>query len=164
MKRDKMRILMVCLGNICRSPLAEGILRYQLEEKGIFDIEVDSCGFEAYHLNDSPDKRSVEVGLKYGIDIRSQRQRLFKYEDFEKFDKIYVMDSNNYSDIASMALTKNDLKNVDFITNILYPNQNKAVPDPYYGGKDGFEKVYKMLDECCKAIIENFKKGKLIVE
>lgn len=151
---------MVCLGNICRSPLAEGILKHRLEEERMFNVEVDSCGFERYHLNDPPDYRSVEVAKKHGIDISHQRQRLFNYDDFENFDKIYVMDANNFSDVASVARTQDDLKKVHFITNVLTPNQNKAVPDPYYGGKDGFEKVYNMLNVCCEAIIENIKKEK----
>lgn len=148
---------MVCLGNICRSPLAEGVLRSKLENEGIFNVEVDSCGFEAYHLNDPPDKRSVEVALKHGVDIRNQRQRLFKYEDFCLFDKIYVMDSNNFSDVASMAQRNSDLNNVDFLSNLIYPGQNKAIPDPYYGGKEGFEKVYRMIDECCDELVKKIK-------
>ena len=160
MKGKKTRILMVCLGNICRSPLAEGILKHRLEEEGIFDVEVDSCGFERYHLNDPPDYRSVEVAKKHGIDISHQRQRLFIYDDFEHFDKIYVMDSNNFSDVASVARTQEDLKKVSFITNILSPTQNRAVPDPYYGGKDGFEKVYSVLSDCVEEIILKIKAGK----
>lgn len=99
----------------------------------------------------------MEVALKHGVDIRIQRQRLFKYEDFSLFDKIYVMDSNNFSDVASMAQRNSDLNNVDFLSNLIYPGQNKAIPDPYYGGKEGFENVYRMIDECCDELVKKIK-------
>ncbi len=160
MEKSPLCILMVCLGNICRSPIAEGVLREKLQKSGIRHVVVDSCGFERYHLNESPDYRSVEVCVKNNIDISKQRQRLFKVSDFDKFDKIYVMDANNYSDVLSYARDENDMKIVDFITNIITPGKNLAVPDPYYGGKDGFQKVFMMLSDCADEIVSRILEGK----
>ena len=160
MEKTPLCILMVCLGNICRSPIAEGVLESKLQQKGIDNVVVDSCGFERYHLNETPDYRSVEVCNLNGIDISKQRQRLFKVSDFDKFDKIYVMDANNYSDVSSYARNEKDMEKVDFITNVLSPYKNIPVPDPYYGGKDGFQKVFLMLSDCADEIVDRIIKGK----
>lgn len=146
-----MRILMVCLGNICRSPLAEGIIKEKFSKHGI-TAEVDSAGTAAYHVGEPPDERSREVAAKHGIDISGQRARQFEVSDFDRFDKIYAMDSQNFSNIAALARNNNDLDKVDMILNESYPGENRQVPDPYYGGKNGFEKVYQMLDEACEKI------------
>jgi protein-tyrosine phosphatase len=150
------KILMVCLGNICRSPLAEGIMRKKLEISHI-DGMVDSCGFESFHRGDPPDSRSVETALKNGVDIRQQRARLFRAEDFDKFDLIYVMDHNNYRDVADAARTPDDLAKVDLIMNAAFPGANLPVPDPYYGGKQGFDKTWELLDKATDAIVEKIK-------
>lgn len=143
------KILMVCLGNICRSPLAEGIMRSKLPKDKFI---IDSAGTGGWHAGEQPDTRSIAVAKKYGIDISNQKARKFKLSDFVDFDYIYVMDKSNYNDVC--ALAKDDiLKNkVQLILNELNPNQNNEVPDPYYGGNDGFEKVYKMLNESCEII------------
>ncbi len=154
------KILMVCLGNICRSPLAEGIMREKLEKSGINGM-VDSCGFEAFHTGDAPDPRSIEIANQHGVDISMQKARSFKVEDFDRFDKIYVMDQNNYSDVASYARSKEDLKKIDFIMNVVYPDSNRPVPDPYYGGKGGFKNVWEMLDRASDKIIEQIKTKKI---
>lgn len=146
-----MRILMVCLGNICRSPLAEGIIKEKFSKHGI-TAEADSAGTAAYHVGEPPDERSREVAAKHGIDISGQRARQFEVSDFDRFDKIYAMDSQNFSNIAALARNNNDLDKVDMILNESYPGENRQVPDPYYGGKNGFEKVYQMLDEACEKI------------
>ena len=140
---------MVCLGNICRSPLAEGILKHKTRNKKIF---VDSAGTASYHIGKLPDSRSIEIALRYGIDIRNQRARQFSETDFDNFDKIYVMDTHNYASILSNARNQSDRNKVDLILNEIYPKSFKSIPDPYYGDGDGFQKVYDMLDEVCDII------------
>ena len=143
------KILMVCLGNICRSPLAEGILKSKLP-KDLFLI--DSAGTANYHTNKAPDKRSIAVAKKYGIDISNLKGRPFHVSDFDTFDFIYVMDKSNFENINKLARNKSDKAKVNFILNEVYPNKNKNVPDPYYGALDGFETIYKMLNNACDAI------------
>lgn len=149
----KTRILMVCLGNICRSPLAEGILKSKVDPNKFF---IDSAATSDYHIGDSPDSRSVSVAQKNNLDITTQRGRQFRTEDFDKFDQIYVMDMSNYKDVISLARNEEDKKKVNLILNELFPGENVEVPDPYYGGDDGFDKVYKMLDEACDLIAKKF--------
>lgn len=160
MEKPPLCILMVCLGNICRSPIAEGVLVEKLKEKELNHVVVDSCGFESFHLNETPDYRSIEVCAKNDIDISKQRQRLFKVSDFDKFDKIYVMDANNYSDVLSYVRHENDQKKIEFISNVLTPGKNIPVPDPFYGGKDDFNKVFDTLSECADEIVDRILKGK----
>jgi protein-tyrosine phosphatase len=143
------KILMVCLGNICRSPLAEGILKSKLPQNSFF---VDSAGTANYHTGNPPDKRSVAVAKKYGIDISNLKGRQFGVSDFDRFDFIYVMDASNYSNVIELAKNDDDIAKVKVILNEVYPNQNYDVPDPYYGGTEGFETIYKMLDEACDNI------------
>ncbi len=144
---------MVCLGNICRSPLAEGILTKKANEKGL-NWKIDSAGTAAYHVGNLPDERSIEVAKKYGIDITSQRARQFSVSDFKDFDVIYAMDAENFNNILKLASTKEEEKKVKLILNEIDLQSNSSVPDPYYGGKDGFENVYQMLDLACDKIIE----------
>ena len=143
------KILMVCLGNICRSPIAEGLLSSKLPKDTFF---VDSCGTGNWHVGKQPDLRSISISRKKGLDISNQKCRQFISSDFETFDYIYVMDGNNYSDVV--ALTKNDIQKnkVQLILNELFPNENRDVPDPYFGLENGFELVYEMLDETCEVI------------
>ncbi len=143
------KILMVCLGNICRSPLAEGILKSKLITK---DILIDSAGTGSYHIGDLPDLRSIAIAKKNGIDITNQRGRKFVVEDFDKFDVIYVMDAYNYNAVLKLARNEADKAKVDFILNKVFPNENLDVPDPYSGGDYGFKNVFKMLDEACEII------------
>ena len=143
------KVLMVCLGNICRSPLAQGILESKVNSDTIF---VDSAGTAAYHVGNLPDERSIDVARKYGINITQQRARKFTVNDFDNFDYIYAMDTSNYQNILMLARDKNDEAKVQLILNEIHPNTNKSVPDPYYGGQQGFENVYKMLDEACDII------------
>ncbi|MCL4161241.1 UNVERIFIED_CONTAM: hypothetical protein GTU68_046549, partial [Idotea baltica] len=119
---------MVCLGNICRSPLAEGILRSKLPEE---NFTIDSAGTGNYHVGDLPDKRSIAVASKYGLDITNQRGRQFSTSDFDIFDLIYVMDNSNFKNIVKLARNENDIAKVKLILNEVYPNQNYDVPDPY---------------------------------
>lgn len=143
-----MKILMVCLGNICRSPLAEGILQSKVGAS----VFVDSAGTSGFHQGELPDSRSIQVAKKHGLDITKQRSRKFTRKDFAEFDLIYAMDISNYQDIVSLAYTEKDKEKVKMILNESYPNQNRNVPDPYYGGDMGFENVYTMLDEACEVI------------
>lgn len=150
---------MVCLGNICRSPLAQGILEHVLKVSNI-QAYVDSAGTQAYHAGESPDIRSEDIARKHGIDISNQRARKFEIQDFDNFDRIYVMDSENFSNIASLARNEKDREKVKMIMNEVYPGQNRQVPDPYYGGKDGFEKVFQMLSLASDKIVEQYKTPK----
>ena len=140
---------MVCLGNICRSPLAEGILKSKLFRA---DVIIDSAGTGAYHIAEKPDNRSIAIAKINGIDITDQRARKFLVEDFNEFDIIYVMDQENYRDVVSLARNSNDVTKVEMILNEVFPNENLDVPDPYTGGDYGFKNVYKMLDEACDII------------
>ncbi len=140
---------MVCLGNICRSPLAEGIMRSKLASDDFF---VDSAGTANYHVGNSPDNRSIIVAKKYGLDISHLKGRQFNVLDFDQFDQIYVMDESNFKNVIALTRNDEDITKVKFILNEVYPNQNYSVPDPYYGGDEGFENVYKMLDEACDNI------------
>lgn len=138
------KILMVCLGNICRSPLAEGILASKLPKN---KFKVDSAGTGSWHVGHSPDKRSIAVAQKNGLCIDHQRGRQFKTSDFDEFDYIYVMDNSNYNDVIHLAKTPEHKEKVQLILNELFPDENVDVPDPYFGVTNGFENVYQMLDE-----------------
>ena len=146
---------MVCLGNICRSPLAEGILKAKTNH---LDVVVDSAGTAAYHVGEQPDIRSIEIANKYGIDLTSQRARQFSVNDFDEFDKIYAMDSSNYANIISLARDEKDRNKVDVILNESNPKSFQSVPDPYYGGENGFQDVYEMLEEACDIITQKLEK------
>lgn len=143
------RILMVCLGNICRSPLAEGILKSKINRKTVF---VDSAGTGAWHSGSLPDQRSIAIAKKYGIDLTDQCARVFLPEDFDRFDHIYVMDQSNYKNVCRLAPDEKAIEKVQLILNEIHPDKNMEVPDPYYGGDQGFENVYQMLDEACEKI------------
>jgi protein-tyrosine phosphatase len=144
-----MNILIVCLGNICRSPLAEGILKSKLPNH-LFTI--DSAGTSNYHIGDLPDQRSIDVAKKHHIDITKQRGRQFALEDFDSFDIIYAMDNDNYKNIVKLARTPQDIDKVKLILDEIPNYHLKDVPDPYYGGPNGFETVFEMLDIACNNI------------
>ncbi len=142
-----MKILMVCLGNICRSPMAEGIMRNLGEKK----VEVDSAGTADYHIGSQPDKRMIATAFEHGIDISNMSARQFQSDDFDSFDVIFAMDSSNYRNIISLAKDDNDKQKVKMII------ENSNVPDPYYGGDEGFEHVYKLLHEACQKFLDNIE-------
>ncbi|WP_179007765.1 low molecular weight protein-tyrosine-phosphatase [Winogradskyella forsetii] len=148
------RILMVCLGNICRSPLAHGILQSKLPETHFY---VDSAGTGAYHLGNTPDKRSISVAKKYGLDISTQSARQFKVSDFDTFDYIYAMDQSNYTDIISLARNNNDISKVKLFLEANTSIQNKNMPDPYHGEQSDFEYVYNLVEETCSILAEDLK-------
>jgi protein-tyrosine phosphatase len=147
-------ILFVCTGNICRSPLAEGILRSKLNHLRI-PAFIDSCGFESFHVGDSPDGRAQATASRHGIDISTHRGRLFSVRDFSRFDKIYVMDSGHFRGAMKLASTEPERSKVDYILNVLYPGQNLGVMDPWYHDSEAFEKVYVQLDQACEVIAQN---------
>ncbi len=138
------KILMVCLGNICRSPLAEGILKSKVDSSKVF---VDSAGTSAFHQGALPDSRSIAIANTYGIDITDQRSRPFTVEDFDYFDIIYTMDKSNFNNVINLARNEEDIAKVKMIL-----GKGKEVPDPYYGGEHGFKNVFLMLDEVCEQI------------
>ncbi|OAB78486.1 low molecular weight protein-tyrosine-phosphatase [Cochleicola gelatinilyticus] len=145
----KTKILMVCLGNICRSPLAEGILKSKLD---LSKFEVQSAGTGGWHVGDLPDPRSIEIAKENGLDITNQRGKQFSTYDFEIYDHIFVMDNSNYKDVIKLANTEAEKKKVQRILDELFPGENVDVPDPYYGGDAGFANVYNMLDQACESI------------
>jgi protein-tyrosine phosphatase len=147
------KILFVCTGNICRSPLAEGILKDKLRKKKII-AEVDSAGLEDFHVGDPPDKRAIVTAKKRGIDISGHRGRLFGTGDFDHFDKIYIMDSFHYKALSALSRNDNDLIKVDYTMNAVEPGKNIPVQDPWYDGMDAFETVYEQLDQACEKIAD----------
>lgn len=151
-----MKILMVCLGNICRSPLAEGIMKTKLAENGL-NWEVDSAGTGYWHAGELPDPRSIAVARKYGIDITDQRARQIKSADFDDFDWILAMDKSNFRDIHNFRKNDRQKAKVATILSVAQPGNTGEVPDPYWDDQ-GFEKVFTMLSEACDNIIEQWKK------
>ncbi len=148
---------MVCLGNICRSPLAEGLLKNKAQKNNL-EIITDSAGTSAdYHIGVHPDKRSMANAKKHGIDISELCARQFSVNDFDTFDFIFVMDSSNYNDVIALARNKSDKQKVEMILNRVYPSSNMSVPDPYFGGEQGFENVFILLDKACETIVEQLK-------
>lgn len=139
---------MVCLGNICRSPIAEGVLQSKLGP----DFIVDSAGTGDWHVGQKPDERAIAVSKKYGINISNLRARQIQTQDFDEFDLIFVMDQANYADVLSMAKTKEHREKVQMI---LKNEQN--VPDPYFGDDEGFEEVFKLLDEVTDEVVHQLK-------
>ena len=153
---ENIKILMVCLGNICRSPLAEGIMRDKLKQYNISGI-VDSAGTASYHIGEPPDPRSIDIALKNGLDISNQMARAFSPSDFDNFDFIFAMDHENLNNILRQARSEKDREKVHLILDNIYPGSNVEVPDPYYSGREGFENVFKLLDESCSAIAQKLK-------
>lgn len=151
-----MKILMVCLGNICRSPIAEGILRSKIISEGL-DTFVDSAGTIALHSGEQPDKRMQATAISFGINISDLRARQFLKEDFKKFDIIYAMDKSNYADLVALADSELERSKIHLILNELEDAKDLEVPDPYFGGEQGFIDVYKMLDLATDKIIDKIK-------
>lgn len=145
---------MVCLGNICRSPLAEGILKSKVDSD---KVTVDSAGTANYHIGKGPDKRSIATAARYKIDITDQRARQFTAEDFDKFDYIFAMDRSNYNDIVSLAKNTSDKAKVTLMLEVLNNPQAIEVPDPYYGGDSGFEHVFQLLDQSTDLVVKKIE-------
>lgn len=149
-----MRILMVCLGNICRSPMADGWLRYKVKQHGL-NLEVDSAGTADYHIGKEPDHRMRRISLDYGVSIDELRARQFSVDDFDTYDIIFAMDRSNEQHILRLARTSQDREKVRLLLNELHPDQNLEVPDPYYGTDANFREVIELLDHATDAFLIN---------
>ncbi|MGB2153242.1 MAG: low molecular weight protein-tyrosine-phosphatase [Flavobacteriaceae bacterium] len=145
---EKGNVLMVCLGNICRSPLAHGIFEKLSKE---FSITVDSAGTASYHIGSSPDPRSIKIAMKHGIDISNQRARQFTRSDFDSFDHIFVMDRQNLRNVLKLSQTEAERNKVKLLLT------NEEVEDPYYGGDQGFEIVFDKIEKASKDILDSWK-------
>jgi len=154
-----MKILIVCLGNICRSPLAEGVLKHKAKKAGL-NWTVDSAGTNGYHIGEAPHRLSQKVAKLNGIDICEQKARQFLKEDFDRYDKIYAMADDVLDEMKRIAKNKYDSSRVDLFLNELHPGQNASVPDPWYGPEPGYHEVYKLIDETCDRIIEKYRNKK----
>lgn len=153
-----MKILMVCLGNICRSPMAQGILQKKIAEAGLENqVTVDSAGTSDYHIDHPPDSRAIQKSKEYKIDIGDYKGRQFEEADFDEFDRIFAMDFSNYENILKLSRSKEDSKKVEMILNLSNPNSNMSVPDPYFGGESGFENVYQLLDAACNVLMKDLR-------
>src|SRR5215210_7855238 len=150
-----MKILMVCLGNICRSPLAEGILQHKAWKAGL-NWSVESAGTNGYHTGEPPHKLSQKVAKLNGLDICKQRSRRFTAEDFQNFDIIYAMSSDVIEEMQRIGKKQFDQKKVKLLMNELHPGEDLDVPDPWYGPEPGYHEVYKMIDRACESIIEKY--------
>jgi protein-tyrosine phosphatase len=151
-----MKILMVCLGNICRSPLAEGILLHKAKKAGL-NWQVDSAGTNGYHIGEAPHKLSQKVAKLNGINICNQRSRQFIKEDFDHYDEIYAMADDVLDEMKEIAKEKWDPSKAQLFLNELYPGQHRSVPDPWYGTEPGYHEAYKLIDAACDKIIETAK-------
>ena len=152
------KILFVCLGNICRSPLGEGIMLHFIKEQNLqYLFQVDSAGTANYHIGEAPDHRTIANAKKNGVDISQLRARQFSTSDFDDFDKIYVMDSSNHKNVLLLAKNPSHKNKVDYLLNVLNPQQNKHVPDPYYGTEKDFEEVFQLVYKACQKIVEGLE-------
>ena len=156
-----MKILMVCLGNICRSPIADGLLRQKVNEEHL-DVEVDSAGTIGLHAGSSPDSRMITTAKNRGTDISFLKARQFTVADFDQFDVIFAMDKNNKRDILSLAKTAEDKQKVHLLLSGISDQEEANVPDPYYGTSKDFEHVYNLVDKATNTIIQKIKNNTLI--
>jgi protein-tyrosine phosphatase len=153
-----MKILVVCLGNICRSPLAEGILKNKAKQEGL-RWQIDSAGTNGYHVGEAPHRLSQKVAKLNGLDICDQKARQFVKEDMDRYDKIYAMADDVMEEIRQIAKNKFDPSRVELFLNELYPGKNKSVPDPWYGTEPGYHEVYQLIDKASDAIISKYAAG-----
>lgn len=156
-----MNILMVCLGNICRSPMADGLMQKKAIENKLA-ITVDSAGTSGLHAGEAPDHRMRQTAKQLGTPIDSLRSRQFIAEDFDRFDLIFAMDKSNVTNILRLARSEKDKQKVHLILNMSHPGKDLEVPDPYYGGEQGFIDVYKMLDEATDCIVTKINNKEFI--
>ncbi|CAN5813946.1 low molecular weight protein-tyrosine-phosphatase [soil metagenome] len=151
----RMKILMVCLGNICRSPLAEGILREKAKKAGL-NWEIKSAGTNSYHTGEPPHKLSQKVATEKGIDISAQRARRFLKTDCAAYDKVYAMAGDVMEDMRTIAGDAFDDAKVELLLNEAYPGQNRDVPDPWSGPESGYHEAFNLINNACDAIIDNY--------
>jgi protein-tyrosine phosphatase len=155
-----MKILMVCLGNICRSPLAEGILKHKVAQAGL-SWTIESAGTNGYHIGEPPHKLSQKVAMMNGIDISCQQARKFSAADFTRFDKIYALAEDVIDEMKWIAKKEYNPAKVDLLMNELYPGKNLDVPDPWYGPEPGYHEVFSMIDAACDAIVRKYARKQL---
>lgn len=153
-----MKILMVCLGNICRSPLAEGIMQTLAQKRGL-NWQVDSAGTAGYHVGEPPHRLSQKVALINGIDISKQQCRKFSVLDFNNYDRILVMDQQNLTDVLSLAPNVKAAAKVTLLLDDLYPGEGREIPDPWYGEEDGYHEVFELITRGCEAFIKSQEVG-----
>jgi protein-tyrosine phosphatase len=154
MGMSKVKVLFVCLGNICRSPLAEGIFKKKVEEKGLADrFVIDSCGTSNYHIGEQPDRRTIKNALANGVRLNHQG-RQFTVQDFNDFDYIVAMDSSNVQNIEKLRPEGNS-KQILLVRSFDELSMNKNVPDPYYGGENGFQEVFDILDRSIEGLVNH---------
>ncbi|MDZ4664277.1 MAG: low molecular weight protein-tyrosine-phosphatase [Bacteroidota bacterium] len=151
------KLLFVCLGNICRSPLAEGIMLH-LNEKYNLKWSIDSAGTANYHVNEAPDRRTIANAKMNGVDLSPLRARQFKVDDFDAFDRIFVMDKSNLQNILKLAKHDEHKSKVDLFLNVLHPDSNSEVPDPYYGNEHDFEHVFQLVYKACEEMRMKYSK------
>ncbi len=151
------RVLFVCLGNICRSPMAHGIFRHLAKEKGI-SIFIDSAGTSGFHEGETPDARAQKTMKEHGISIHDLHSRPFSVKDFDDFDLILVMDDSNYSNVLKLSRNETDKTKVHRMMSILHESKNEDVPDPWFGGQSGFTQVYNMLYKASEAWLDQITK------
>jgi protein-tyrosine phosphatase len=149
-------LLMVCLGNICRSPMAEGIMRQVAEDQGV-EIVLDSAGTGHWHVGEPPDDRAIRTMASLGMDISGLRARQFTQKDFDRFTHIFVMDASNYQDVMRLARHERDQEKVQFLTQAAWPGENRTVPDPWFGKEEGFASVAQLIHTSCLAILQQLK-------
>lgn len=153
-----MKILMVCLGNICRSPLAEGILQDKARKAGL-SWTVESAGTNGCHTGEAPHRLSQKIARLNGIDISGQRARDFRADDFEQFDLIYAMSSDVIRDMREIARQKFNPEKTDLLMNLVHPGRNQDVPDPWYGPEAGYHEVFRMISQACDELLNVYSSG-----
>jgi protein-tyrosine phosphatase len=147
-----MNVLFVCLGNVCRSPIAEALLKKKYAEHNI-KANVDSAGFEPYHINKPPDNKAIKAAKKYGLKL-SGNARIFVKDDFDRFDRIYAMDAQNYMDLIELCRNENDKSKVDLIMNVIEAGKNSNLPDPFRSGDENYDDVYEILDKATDSLVK----------
>ena len=153
--KEKVSVVFVCMGNICRSPTAEGVFRHLVESRNLLDhISIDSAGTHAYHIGEKPDPRSRSAAMDRGIDLSSQRARKVVQEDFERFDYVIAMDRSNYADLQSLA-SPQQRKKLHLFLDFADSWDEAEVPDPYYGGSNGFERVLDMVADASEGLLKD---------
>ncbi len=154
---SKVKVLFVCMGNICRSPLAHGLFEHRVRQAGLTDrIGIDSAGTHAYHVGNSPDPRSQQTAIRHGIDLSSQRARQVKVSDFEIFDYVLAMDRDNQAILSSQCPEEHRHK-LHLFLEFAPQLAETEVPDPYYGGDQGFEHVLDLVESACEGLLEDIR-------
>jgi len=154
-RRRLVRVLFVCMGNICRSPLAEGLFRKVVQDRGLADrIEVDSAGTGSWHVGEPPDRRMQETALRHGVDLSDQAARQFEAEDLDAFDHIFVMDRDNLNDVLYLDRDERSGGKVRLFREFDPEPDDFQVPDPYYGGDGGFENVYSIVERTANVLLD----------